>query len=613
MRKLVITRLLGALLPLAIPVLASAGDSVFLSKANIVFNGISADGSVVVGTSSSGGQQSAMRFVSGNYLDIGGGTGSYAYSANADGSIIAGQGAFPMLGSHAFIWKKVGGYAASADSNGFGASNLSGITPDGLNMCGYGFMLSSGNADYHALRMVNGTFYDLHYLGTGNQAFANGISDNGSTVVGTSNTTPNGIYKPFVWKVTSGIQPLPLTHESGSATAISGDGKIIVGYFNDAADNNIPHACLWNSQGFVSLGHLDGNSTYSKANACNGNGSVVVGRSTHFGLSKAFIWTPEDGMLDLQDYLKTKGVTFAPGVELIEAKGISADGSKIVGTAYNTLGNSVSFIATVNLNPVAVGDSYLYNVGSALTIAAPGVLKNDNIQPNSTAVLVSGPAYESSFNLFSDGSFTYKPVAGYTGADSFTYKIVTPYRTSNTVTVKLAAPVPLKVTLVKPTLVGGQTTTATVYLTGPVHADTVVALSSDKPAAASVPMSATVLGNGSYYRSFVATSHPVAASTLVTINPATLLSLGISPSTVSGGTAATATVTLNGAAPSGGASITVTSDHPLIASGSSPVVIPAGLTTKTFAITTHPSPSTVVTITVHYLGQILSKTITVGP
>ncbi len=58
---------------------------------------------------------------------------------------------------------------------------------------------------------------------------------------------------------------------------------------------------------------------------------------------------------------------------------------------------------------------------STLTVAAPGVLGND--QANgfiTTAALITGPAH-GSLVLNADGSFSYTPAIGYVGADSFQY------------------------------------------------------------------------------------------------------------------------------------------------------------------------------------------------
>ena len=73
--------------------------------------------------------------------------------------------------------------------------------------------------------------------------------------------------------------------------------------------------------------------------------------------------------------------------------------------------------------PVVSNDAYSTPEGTALTVAAPGVLANDS-DPNHapmTAVLVTGPAH-GALTLNADGSFTYTPAAGFFGTDSFTYQ-----------------------------------------------------------------------------------------------------------------------------------------------------------------------------------------------
>ena len=80
-------------------------------------------------------------------------------------------------------------------------------------------------------------------------------------------------------------------------------------------------------------------------------------------------------------------------------------------------------VASENQPPVANPDSYSTNEDTTLTIAAPGVLGNDN-DPDSdpiTAVKQSDPSH-GSVTLNSNGGFTYIPTLNYFGSDSFTYK-----------------------------------------------------------------------------------------------------------------------------------------------------------------------------------------------
>jgi hypothetical protein len=93
---------------------------------------------------------------------------------------------------------------------------------------------------------------------------------------------------------------------------------------------------------------------------------------------------------------------------------------------------------TTNQAPVAVNDSYSVNQGTALTVAAPGVLGNDTDADGDplTAKLVSGPSH-GSLTLNADGSFAYTPAGSYSGPDSFTYKANDGQADSNVATVSL--------------------------------------------------------------------------------------------------------------------------------------------------------------------------------
>jgi gliding motility-associated-like protein len=107
--------------------------------------------------------------------------------------------------------------------------------------------------------------------------------------------------------------------------------------------------------------------------------------------------------------------------------------------------NSNTITKTVSIAPpVAVADTYSFSTGTALTIAAPGVLANDTSPDGSplTAVLVTGPA-NGTLVLNPNGSFTYTSTG--TANDQFTYKVNNGYIDGNTVAVTLthvnAAPV----------------------------------------------------------------------------------------------------------------------------------------------------------------------------
>ncbi|MES2660549.1 MAG: Ig-like domain-containing protein [Verrucomicrobiota bacterium] len=115
-------------------------------------------------------------------------------------------------------------------------------------------------------------------------------------------------------------------------------------------------------------------------------------------------------------------------------------------------------ITPPNIAPVAAADSYAATQNTALVVPAAGVLANDtdaNSHPL-TAVLDAGPA-NGSVTLNPNGSFTYTPATGYTGADSFTYRANDGSLNSNVATVSLTVSPPVIATLVNGSFESGFT------------------------------------------------------------------------------------------------------------------------------------------------------------
>ena len=99
-------------------------------------------------------------------------------------------------------------------------------------------------------------------------------------------------------------------------------------------------------------------------------------------------------------------------------------------------------INPVNDGPIATDDFYTTGKDTALSLAAPGLLGNDNDTDNAqstlTALLVTGPSHAESFTLNADGSFVYSPALNFVGTDSFTYKANDGTADSNPATVTIA-------------------------------------------------------------------------------------------------------------------------------------------------------------------------------
>ncbi|HVG18607.1 MAG TPA: hypothetical protein VNI02_06105, partial [Blastocatellia bacterium] len=199
------------------------------------------------------------------------------------------------------------------------------------------------------------------------------------------------------------------------------------------------------------------------------------------------------------------------------------------------------------------------------------------------------------------------------------------------------APPPPSVTLSTLSLnpasvVGGNSSQGTITLTGAAPSGgAVVTLSSSNTAVAAVPANVTVAA-GSTSAAFTVTTVSVGASTPVTISasfgvtrtatltvsPAaanvTLSSLGLSPTSLTGGNSSQGTVTLTGAAPAGGVIVTLASSNTSVANVPASVTVPAGSGNATFSVTTGSvTSSTIITISAAQGSITRTATLTVAP
>jgi probable HAF family extracellular repeat protein len=313
---------------------------------------ISADGTTVVGSSTSANGTEAFLWASGTgMVGIGDLPGSIFYSVatgvSDDGTAVAGTGS-STNGTEAFFWTSSGGMVALGDLAGGGfSSNATGISGDGTTVIGQGY---SGSG-FQAFRWTSGG----GMVGLGDLAgglffsTATGVNYDGTIIVGSSYSS-NGV-EAFRW--TSGTGMVGLGDLAGGtfasiANAISSDGTTIVGSGTSASGGE---AFRWTQAGgMVGLGDLAGGTFSSSALGVNADGSVIVGYSADATGNTAFRWTQATGMQSLASILTAGGVDLT-GWLLPTANNVDATGNLIVGNA-TVGGNSVAYLA--NLNTMAV-------------------------------------------------------------------------------------------------------------------------------------------------------------------------------------------------------------------------------------------------------------------
>ncbi|MQA29450.1 MAG: choice-of-anchor D domain-containing protein [Luteitalea sp.] len=155
-----------------------------------------------------------------------------------------------------------------------------------------------------------------------------------------------------------------------------------------------------------------------------------------FGLGTVFVLDPTGAVATLHSFTYAEGAY--PSGDLIQAR----DGYFYGTTEWGGPGGGgVVYrlrIEPPNRAPVAAPDRYEGSADALLTVEAPGVLGNDVDEDGDTltATLVVGAAH-GNLSLQPDGSFTYRPFAGFTGTDVFTYSASDGRVTSELVPVSL--------------------------------------------------------------------------------------------------------------------------------------------------------------------------------
>jgi len=225
---------------------------------------------------------------------------------------------------------------------------------------------------------------------------------------------------------------------------------------------------------------------------------------------------------------------------------------------------------------------------------------------SNTAVLwtvLNGPG-----TIAADGTYTAAATVSPTATAMVQASSVADPSKSDTATVTFQ-PMPNNLTFSPNPVVGGNPVTATVTLnnTAPTGGVTVT-LASGTTSVATVPASVTVLA-GAKTATFSVTTFAVTATTSVslsatangqkvskplTVNPSVPILAGfmIPRNTVPGGAATIGILTLNGAAPAGGIVVQLSSSDPSMAALPATVSIPAGATSASVTITTHPVRTT---------------------
>jgi probable HAF family extracellular repeat protein len=293
---------------------------------------ISGDGTAVTGYASYGGGFRAVRWsVGGGLQDLGlvpGGLRALGFAISGDGATVTGMCVISGAG-HVFRWT---GATGMADLGSLPGQNVS----YGYAMSGNGQVIGGGttsNGVGHAFvwSQLDGMI-DLGLLpgaDAGGSSAVLALDATGSLGAGYSDSLTGRHAVRWDIEVNAvGDLGVLMGGATSEATAISASGAVIVGTSGSSGGDR---AFRWTQAGGLEdLGTVTGRST-SQAAAVNADGSVVVGTDG----TGAVLWTRSLGMVDLQSYLVSHGMSLT-GWTLSACNGVSADGTAMTGTGrYN--------------------------------------------------------------------------------------------------------------------------------------------------------------------------------------------------------------------------------------------------------------------------------------
>ncbi len=236
-----------------------------------------------------------------------------------------------------------------------------GISGDGETVVGLYWRNTSVGGLAHAMRRVgDGLVEDLGSLGRDSRA--NTANADGSVIVGWSSNPDFGNWWATVWE-DGNLTVLNTDDAFCEANSVNADGTIIGGATYDEVGHRMA-ATVWrktvNGWEEELLGSLLGTVDpfgFVTVNDITPDGSKMVGYNRFSGPGHAtgFIWTPDEGMVDVETFLADNEVTVPSWLDIVTLSAISSDGNIMCGSGYDT-SNGVFYAFRITVTPDCVPD-----------------------------------------------------------------------------------------------------------------------------------------------------------------------------------------------------------------------------------------------------------------
>ena len=178
---------------------------------------------------------------------------------------------------------------------------------------------------------------------SGGNSRANHANFDGSVVVGWDER-PDGVWQPAVWE--NGLLNILSPSDAFSSADYVNPSGTMVGGNTYRPIFNYQQATVWHKNGSQwdeqVLGVLPGTVGpfgFATVHDSNEDDSILVGYNsfTPTSPSTGFIWTAEDGMIDVKDYLIDHGITVPTEMIVLDLTAVSDDGTIMVGIGVSAL------------------------------------------------------------------------------------------------------------------------------------------------------------------------------------------------------------------------------------------------------------------------------------
>ncbi|QQE13744.1 hypothetical protein JD969_09860 [Planctomycetota bacterium] len=258
-------------------------------------------------------------------------THSLAKAISNDGKIVVGVEFVSNSERMAFAWTAKKGMQPLGAPTGRKTSNAMGIAGNGKTIVGI----------TDTSRSQRGFIYNQHGMNELPKEcyFPTAVSFDGKVIASNQYIYSNN--KLF------NIGSLPGGSDGTTARGISDDGSTVVG---SSSTDKGGEAFIWTKQtGMKPLGSIPGTGNHSNTWSVNQDGTVVVGWAGIKEKTTAFIWTKSLGMKELKPYLMDRGLSDQlKNWRLTRATGITPNGKTIVGVGVNPKSQIEAFIVTLD-------------------------------------------------------------------------------------------------------------------------------------------------------------------------------------------------------------------------------------------------------------------------